>query len=497
MFICHLIKSIQPTHNATKVETEVSSNLTLIKMIETVVEKLIPKSAKGRDFVQISSIFVVSIGAFSAGALFAWPSPTIPLLIRNTSYIGQISIEEASYLSILPAASMIASSFLIASATKYIGRKPIIWFMAIPQALSWILIAEAKSITAIYIARVLNGIGEGILFSIAMAYVGEISTPAVRGTWGNMITCSVALGQLSIAAVIASMDIVTAAYIHLFAPLLQILLVPFLPESPHYLMKKGERENAKIALMRLRWKTDVDCELSAMSESIERQRSEAGSFKDLFWIPANRRALLLVLSLRTFQQLSGITAFVIYAQYIFELSGARSVSDEVSTIIVFASLFLFLLVCLPVAGKYSRRLLLTASSTGCTICLLINVVYFYIQEETEVDVSDISWIPLLVMVGYIAFLSIGLLPLPVLMIGELFALSIKNHGMFVSTVYLALIMIAFPKILQLLLSNFSLYVTFLFFTVSCFFSTIFCWFCVPETKGKTLEEIQQLLSKTR
>ncbi|KAB0791099.1 hypothetical protein PPYR_02899 [Photinus pyralis] len=466
-------------------------------MIETVVEKVIPKSAEGSDFVQIASMFVVSIGAFSTGALFTWLSPAIPHLIRNTSYIGQISIEEASYLSMLPGVSMIVSSFLITSAMKHIGRKPIIWFMALPQALSWILTGEAKSITPIYIARILNGIGEGIMFSTVMAYVGEILTPAVRGKWGNVVTCSMGLGQLSMAALSASVDIVTAAYIHLFAPLLQILLVPFLPESPHYLLKKGERENAKVALMRLRWKTDVDCELSAMSESIERQRSEAGSFKDLFWIPANRRALLLVLGLRTFQQLSGITAFVIYAQYIFELSGARSVSEEVSTIIVFASLFLFSMVCLPIVGKYSRRLMLTASSAGCAISLLINVFHFYILEETEVDVSDTSWTPLLAMVCYIAFYSVGLLFLPTLMTGELFALSIKNHGMLVSNVYLALTTIAVPKILQLLLSNFSMYATFIFFTASCLVSTIFCWFCVPETKGKTLEEIQQLLNKTK
>ncbi|KAB0798473.1 hypothetical protein PPYR_09466 [Photinus pyralis] len=251
----------------------------------------------------------------------------------------------------------------------------------------------------------------------------------------------------------------------------------------------------KVHWRQLRWKTDVDREFMTLTADVERQISESGSFKDLFCIGTNRRALLVLVGLRTCQQLSGISAFIIYAQYIFQLAGAKFVSAQVSSIIFYFALFLLSTISSFVISKYSRKTMLTISSLGCTLSLLMNAIYFYVMEETEIDVSKLGWVPLFGMTSYIASLTAGLSLLPTLMTGELFSVGIKNQAMFVSSACLALTVIALPKILQLLFSNFSLHVTFLFFTFWCSVSAVFSYYCVPETKGKTLEEIQQSLGK--
>ncbi|KAB0791098.1 hypothetical protein PPYR_02898 [Photinus pyralis] len=257
-------------------------------------KRIIPNVSEGNALVQICSVLIVSIGGFSIGAHFAWPSPSTPQLIQNTSYIGQVTIEEASYFSVISGVSTIASSFLVANAMKHVGRKRIIWSMTIPQLLSWILIAQAKSIAPIYIARALSGIGEAIGFCTITVYIGEITTPELRGKWGSMFSCATLLGNLCITVANDYIGIATAAYIFLFAPLLQLVLVALLPDSPYFLLEKGRYDDAKAALRQLRWKTDVDDEFLALRKDVERQISESGSFMDLLKIVTNRRALWVI-----------------------------------------------------------------------------------------------------------------------------------------------------------------------------------------------------------
>ncbi|KAK5638784.1 hypothetical protein RI129_013079 [Pyrocoelia pectoralis] len=256
---------------------------------------------------------------------------------------------------------------------------------------------------------------------------------------------------------------------------------------------KDKKYEAKVALEELRWKTDVLDEFSDLSKDVRRQISESGNFKDLFLNPTNRRAITFIIAICTCQEYSGMSAFIVYVQYIFQLAGAKSLSAGLSSIIFFSVLFVFSAFASLFVGKYERRTMLTFSSFGCTISLLIATIFFYIQKETSIDVTQLNWVPLFGMVSYIIFLTTGLSLLPFLMIGELFSASIKNHAVFVASSYQALTMIIVPKLLQLLLAHFSLYVPFLFFTIASLASTVFCYFCVPETKGKTLEEIQHLL----
>ncbi|KAK5638783.1 hypothetical protein RI129_013078 [Pyrocoelia pectoralis] len=462
-------------------------------MSKRILEKFIPKSKKGSNFVQICAIFAASLGGFSAGAQLAWLSPAVPQMLLNTSYIGQITLEQASYFSVITPVTTLASSFFVANAMKLFGRKYVIGFMAVPHIISWLLIATAKSIIPIYVARAVNGISDAVNSCAISVYIGEISTPEVRGKWGNMPMCAILFGHLSVVIIGTYCNIVTTAYIFLFVPLLQILLVTFIPESPYLLIMKDKKHEANVALEELRWKTDVLDEFSDLSKDVQRQISESGTFKDLFLNPTNRRAITFIIAICTCQEYSGMSAFIVYVQYIFQLAGAKSLSAGLSSIIYFSVLFVFSALASLFVGKYERRTMLTFSSFGCTISLVIATIFFYIQKETSIDVTQLNWVPLFGMVSYIIFLTTGLSLLPFLMIGELFSASIKNHAVFVASSYQALTLIIVPKLLELLLTNFSLYVPFLFFTIASLASTVFCYFCVPETKGKTLEEIQRLL----
>uniref|UniRef100_A0A1Y1KSD3 Major facilitator superfamily (MFS) profile domain-containing protein n=1 Tax=Photinus pyralis TaxID=7054 RepID=A0A1Y1KSD3_PHOPY len=495
----HDHKSACDNDNFDKEEHEDFDTKTAIRptMLDITIERLIPKTTKGKDFVQICGILTASLGGFSAGAHLAWLSPSVPKLLLNSSYIGPITLDEASYFSVITPIFTIIFSFVVGNAMKIIGRKHLIGFMAVPHIISWLLIATAQSIVPIYISRAFNGISDAVTVCTSTVYIGEITTPLVRGKWGNMLMCAIFFGHLSVVVVGVYCDIVSTAYIFLIPPVLQILFTMVVPESPYFLIMRGRDNEAMSALRRFRWKKDVREEFSAIKKDIEAKSSESGVFSDLFCNATNRKALWIVMALFTFVEYSGLPGFVTYAQYLFQLAGGTSLSAEVSSIIFFSVLFLLTVSASSVVGNYSRRTMMIISSFGCAISLLMEAIFFYVKDETALDVSHISWVPLLGMLCYIIFLSAGLSRMPFLMIGELFSPGIKNYAVFIASSYQAVNMIIVPKLLQLLVTNFSMYVPFMFFTCSCLIATIFCYLCVPETRGRTLEEIQRILnSKT-
>jgi MFS family permease len=156
--------------------------------------------------------------------LFSWSSPSIPKIVEDKVNYN-ISLDEASYFTVLPPIGAIVSSFLFAKLNDTIGRKYSLLLIAFPHIISLILIANAKSVYVFYVSRFITGLGDSCLFASLPIYVGEISTPKVRGTWGNLMTFLIYLGQLSINVIGSYTTIATAAYICLVFPIFFYVLL--------------------------------------------------------------------------------------------------------------------------------------------------------------------------------------------------------------------------------------------------------------------------------
>lgn len=463
-------------------------------MIEqnSVWTRLIPYDGKSHKWPQVFAIFVVALSCVTAGALFSWPSPAIPILISNASHIEVISLEEASYFAVIPpVAAAIAAPFL-AVLVDVIGRKKAVMFIAVPHLLSWTLIALANNLYIFYLSRFLNGIADATLFSALATYVGEIAVPSVRGSWGNLVAIGIYFGQFIVNVVGAYFDIRTTAYIFGCLPIIYLFLTALLPESPYFLVMKGREKEAREALQTLNWKEDVEDELISLTKDVNRQISESGTLKDLFTIPTNRKALWISVAIRGSQQLSGLPAFAVYTQYMFNQAGG-DLSAATSAMIYSGALFLAITGFAFVVDKFGRKPMMTFSSFGCGIVLAIEATYFYLDQKGIVDTSGITWIPLGGMLTYIVVCSAGLGIIPTLMLGELFSASVKGKALCVLNISFSIYILSVSKLFQTLTSSFGMYVPFYFFAACCAVSTVFSYFFIPETKGKTLEEIQFIL----
>ncbi|KAJ8962516.1 hypothetical protein NQ318_000907 [Aromia moschata] len=392
---------------------------------------------------------------------------------------------------------MVISPFLLSRLNDIIGRKPTMLVSALPYIAAFILAAVAKNIWVFYASRLFTGIGDGLVFSTVPMYIGEISTPKVRGAWGNALTFAIYLGQLLITIIGSYCSVEVTSYICICVPIAFLLLSFFIPESPYYHIMKGNFDAAKDTLRKLTGVEDVEEAFLQLKSDVHRQMSETGTWKDLFFVDSNRKALFAGVFLRTSQQLSGIGTFAVYTQYIFAKSGG-DLSPEVSSIIFFGVICIFNLVGAYTLDIFGRRKSYIVSISFGGVVLFVEAFYFFAeQHDIGINITSFNWIPITGMLLYVVFYSIGVGIVPTLMLGELFSASIKSKGLGLLAVCFGLLVCIITKLFHVMTTNFGLYSPFLLFSLSSLTSTVLALYLIPETKGKTLEEIQQSLKDTK
>ncbi|KAL1491910.1 hypothetical protein ABEB36_012431 [Hypothenemus hampei] len=448
----------------------------------------------GKHWPQIIAIIVACIPGLSSALLFSWPSPFL-LVLTNDKSRYNISENEATLIPIFLPIGMSISSMLFFRLPDKIGRKYTLLLLSIPQGAFWIITIFARDIYSIYVSRFICGIADGIMYAALPTYIGEVASPKIRGTWGNGQTCSFNFGFLLINILGSYFTIQQTAYICLTLPSLSAILFLWMPESPYYYLMKGQDGNARTTLRWLTRKGDIESDFVQLKRDVERQISETGKWRDLYKITSNRKAIFCSVFLRFAQQFAGIAVFETYIQYIFDKSMSESFTPQMSAIIFSALLWIVMSGFSVVLDKMGRRKAFIWSSFSCAIVLLAECLYFYFEESATHLKINLQWFPLTAFIIYVITYSAGIGLLPSLMASELFSASIKGKGLAVTNFLLGVIVTSTALIFQYLTATVGLYSPFAVFSALTFTSFAVSFFIVPETKGKTLEEIQQGLKK--
>lgn len=297
-------------------------------------------------------------------------------------------------------------------------------------------------------------------------------------------------GMLMINCIAPYFFIQTTAFISLGCTVLSILGSFWIPESPYHLIMKDRIDDARKTLHFLR-RCDVTEELQDINDAVKRQISETGTFKDLVSIRNNRVALLITIGLITVQQMTGSSAWNTYAQTIF-----MNASPDISPVLA-AALYYVAFIVIQILGslqvdKYGRKPLFMLSSLLTGLDLIAGAIYFYLQEHNICNMSNLQWIPLVIMTLYVIVYGLGLSILPILIVGEILPTSIKGKALGFSCLYFAAVVSATIK-MYASLAEYGQFWPFLIFGLCTLLSVAFGYFVLPETKGKSLEEIQQHL----
>ena len=439
----------------------------------------------------INLYFAATFGAMAAGTVLAWTSPTLPELQSANSTLP-ITPAEGSWIGSLVAVGAIAGALPAGFLAERFGRKIVITSLSAPFLLSWIIILFAGSVGLLYLARLIAGVATGAVCVVVPMYIGEIAEKSVRGSLGSLFQLMLTIGILYTYVFGAVGNYTWLAILSGIIPIAFALTFWRMPESPSYLMKKYRTDEARTSLQFFRGPFyNVRKEMQDMEEDINKSTQEDVSIKDLISDPGTRKALIISLGLMIFQQLSGVNAVIFYTVKIFEAAGS-TLDPNIAAIIVGVVQIFFTFVAGLIVDRAGRRILLLTSASVMCLCLGILGFYFHLKNKGD-DVSNIGIIPLICVNVFIVVFSLGFGPIPWMMTGELFAANVKGTASSIAVctnwTLVFIVTFSFEKLLEVLHEHF----TFWLFAVICAVATAFVFMVVPETKGKSLAEIQQML----
>lgn len=442
----------------------------------------------------------VSFAAISAGTALGWTSPVLsqltPVVENGTTSSNStdgftITAEEGSWVGSFLAIGAFLGALPAGVLAEKIGRKYTTMSLALPYLLSWTLIIFANGAGMLYAGRFLIGISTGASCVVAPMYISEFAEISIRGALGAFFQLFLTVGILFVYAIGPYVSWVLLSVMCAVFPALLIVAMFIVPESPTYLVKTGRRSEAAVAL---KWFWGPNCNtqnaVEAIQSDLDAVKGEA-KVSDLFTKAVNRNALFIALLLMFFQQFSGINAVIFYTVPIFQSAGS-TMDPAICGIVVGVVQVLMTFVSSVLIDKAGRRILLLQSSFIMGSCLVVLGVYFKLQAD-KADVSGIGWLPLASVVLFIISFSLGFGPIPWMMMGELCAPDVKGLASALTVMFNWSLVFLVTKTFGTMQETLGADWTFWFFGFWMAVGTLYVFFKVPETKGKTNAEIQALL----
>jgi len=371
-----------------------------------------------------------------------------------------------------------------------IGRRKTMMLAAAFFAISAIGSALAFNVWDLCFWRFLGGIGIGLAMMSSPVYIAELSPPHLRGKLVNVNQLSNVIG-INLAVIVGYFFSFEGQWRWMFASegvpiLLLILGLMMIPESPRWLADNNNDQEA------LRVLTKINGEQLATQELREIKKSsiqQEGTFQELL-VGKNRGALVVAIILMVFSQINGVNMILLYAPTILAETGIGSGSNAILGVIpVYGFILLCTMIAFPLIKKFSRRSLLLWSVSGMAAGHILMAVIILAGLP-----SITILIPMLIATG--AF-TLGFAPLSWIITSEIFPNKVRSKGMAIACFFLYissfLITLFFPILSEAFTSTFGNTAgIYLLFTLICLSCVIYSWYKVPETKGVSLENVEEI-----
>jgi sugar porter (SP) family MFS transporter len=429
------------------------------------------------------------------GTHIGWTSPTLPNLKKTDSHL-LITSNDASWIASFYLLGSIPGNILAAFIVDWIGRKASLLIASIPLTIGWILIIVAWSPYVLYISRFISGLGQGIIYVVCPMYIGEIADKNIRGSLGSFIKLMVTFGELYAHAIGPFVSYQWLAYSCIIIPILFFITFIWMPESPYYLIIRNRRKDAENSLMKLRChlsKDDLEEDMDQMQKTVIRDLSDKGRIWDLFNTVGNRRAVLICFGLQLILQFSGIAAIESYTQEILEASES-DIPAGIAVIILSVMQLAAGLGAAALVDRIGRKPLLLSTTFLAGVALSMSAIFYFLKLWLNYNMKRYGAILITSVISYELIIALGLSPLPYMMLGELFPTNVKGFAVSLANLWASLLAFFVSKMHQVITDTCGIYTSFAWFASASFIGIAFIVFIVPETKGKSLLEIQEELN---
>jgi MFS transporter, SP family, galactose:H+ symporter len=436
----------------------------------------------------IFSVIVATIGGFLFGYHTAVISGAL-IFLAPAFHLSPVS--EGFVVSIILLGAL-GGAMISGALADFFGRKRTLLMAALLFILGAMIISVSDDLFLLSLGRVITGVAVGIVSLTSPLYISEISPPHYRGRFVSLNQLATAFGIL-VAYTVNLYYSDQGQWRMMFAvgaipALIQVWALYFIPETPSWLLVKRHEEKAISALQKLRKDLDWKKHLKEMKESAASQKKSGGGWSALLK-PRLRYVLLVGILLNCFQQITGINTVFYYAPKIFQIAGFGSASGAIMASLGLGIVnVLFSILSVWLLDKLGRRPLLIWGMVGMVVSLLVLSLAFFTQLELIGVVAVIS------LMAYVASFAVGLGPIPSLLLSEIYPLKVRGKAMTVGTManwlFNYIISLTFLDLMDYLGSD----GTFCLYAVIGLVALWFFWRYIPETKGKTLEEIEASLT---
>ncbi|XP_026826777.1 facilitated trehalose transporter Tret1 isoform X2 [Ooceraea biroi] len=460
-----------------------------IRMPSTEFEKEAKPSHKFAT--QILAALSVSLCSLMVGYSSSYTSPALVSMRANDSSNFEVTKQMGMWIGSLMPLNALIGGIIGGPCIEYIGRRNTIIATAFPFIASWFFISLAENVAMVLVGRALCGLGVGVASLALPVYLGETIQPEVRGTLGLMPTVFGNIGILLCFTAGMYLDWRNLAMLGACLPIAYLVLMFMIPETPRWYISKGKTKQSREALQWLRGKnTDITEEMTITEKLFMESEQEAtqGTISELFK-RKHLKPLLISLGLMLFQQMSGINAVIFYTVQIFQDAGS-TIDENLSTIIIGFVNFISTFIAAGVIDRLGRKLLLYISSVLMVLTLLSLGAFFYVQS-LDVDVTAFGWLPLVSLIVYVIGFSLGFGPIPWLMMGEILPAKIRGVAASIATGFNWTCTFIVTKTFQDVINLMGAHGAFWSFGAIVAVGLVFVIISVPETRGRSLEEIEK------
>lgn len=367
------------------------------------------------------------------------------------------------------------------------GRRRVVLFIAIVYIIGALGAALSADAAMLVISRIVIGLAVGGSTALVPLYLSEMAPTHIRGRLASLNQLMITIGIL-------------VAYIidFIFSPIegwrwmLGLAVVPavalvigvaFMPESPRWLIKRKREDEARDVMKLTRKNHEIESEIHEIKET-EKAEEDAMTILKASWL---RPMLVAGIGLAIFQQFIGINAIIYYAPTIFSKAGLGDATSILSTVGIGIVNVLLTFVAIATIDKIGRKKLMLWGNVGMVISLVVLACVLLFAGLT----SSTAWITVIFLGLFIVFFAATWGPAVWVMLPELFPLKARGAGTGITTLFLSAGNLVVSLLFPILLGAIGIAWVFLIFAALGILAFIFVAAFVPETKGRSLEEIEQ------
>ncbi|XP_051524182.1 solute carrier family 2, facilitated glucose transporter member 6-like [Myxocyprinus asiaticus] len=459
------------------------------------------KIRSGRLFF---AVFSAVLGNFNFGFALVFPSPVIPQLKKGNDPRLQMDIHQISWFGSIFTLGAALGGLGAMLLNDRVGRKLSIMLSGVPSVAGLLVMGAAQNFWMLLWGRFLTGLAGGMTAASIPIYVSEISHPSVRGALGSCPQITAVFGSLALYALGLVLPWRWLAVAGEISVVIMMILLCFMPTSPRYLIMKGNKTKAVKSLEWLRGtNSDYLTEFNKIERSINSQHAQLSDLRT----PLYYKPILISVFMRFLQQMTGITPILVYLEPIFHMT-AISLEPKYDAALVGVVRLISVAIAASLMDKAGRKALLFTSGFLMYLAMLTMTMYTHKTSCYQGNLTltqgmsgtyeasmgpafdPVTLIPLISTMVIIFGYAMGWGPITWLLMSEILPLGARGvaSGLCVGVSWITAFVLT--QLFMHVVDAYGLFVPFLFFCVISVVNIIFTAKCVPETKGRTLEEIE-------